>query len=64
MIDQQLTQELKTILKEEYSLDLESQVVEVVGNQLVNSYEALIKLERFTVPDQEVDNDLEKQIDP
>ncbi len=44
MINQQLLLELKTILKEEYKLDLEDQDVKVVGNQLINSCESLIKL--------------------
>jgi hypothetical protein len=44
MINQQLIQELKIILKEEFELDLPDQEVEVVGNQLVSSYETLIKL--------------------
>ncbi|MCK5211914.1 hypothetical protein KAJ89_04390 [Candidatus Parcubacteria bacterium] len=44
MISQQLVGELKTILKDDFGLDLKNQDVEAVGNQLVASYEVLIKL--------------------
>ena len=44
MINQQLLLELKTILKEDYQLDLNDQDVKVVGNQLISSQESLIKL--------------------
>lgn len=44
MLSQQLVQELKLILNKEFGLDLENQEVEAVGNELVASYEVLIRL--------------------
>ena len=46
MLSQELVQELKTILKEEYGLDLENQEVLAIGNQLVDSFELLINLDK------------------
>jgi len=44
MLSRQLVQELKIILEEEFGLDLTNQEAEAVGNELVASYEVLIKL--------------------
>lgn len=44
MLSQQLVEELKIILEKEFKLDLTNHEVEAVGNELVNSYEVLIRL--------------------
>jgi len=44
MISEQLFEELKNIFKTEYHLDLNDQEIRVIGNQLISSYETLIKL--------------------
>ena len=43
-MNQKLLDELKTILKDEYSLDLNDRDVEIVGDQILSSFETLIKL--------------------
>ena len=43
-MNQKLLDELKTILKDEYSLDLNNRDVEIVGDQILSSFETLIKL--------------------
>ena len=44
MLNQALVQELKTILKNEFKINLNDKEVGVIGDQLVNSCEALIRL--------------------
>jgi len=46
MPSQELVQELKTILRDEYNLDLDDQAVLAIGNQLLDSYQLLINLEK------------------
>ncbi|MCK5475370.1 MAG: hypothetical protein KAI71_02200 [Candidatus Pacebacteria bacterium] len=43
-MNQKLLKELKTILKDEYQHDLNDHDVEIVGNQILSSFETLIKL--------------------
>lgn len=43
-MNQKLLKELKTILKDEYQQDLNDRDVEIVGNQILSSFETLIKL--------------------
>ena len=43
-MNQKLLKELKTILKDEYQRDLNDRDVEIVGNQILSSFETLIKL--------------------
>ena len=43
-MNQKLIKELKTILKDEYQYDLNDHDIEVVGNQILSSFETLIKL--------------------
>ena len=44
MISKELIEQLKIILKNDFELDLTNQEVEVIGSQLVASYETLINL--------------------
>ena len=43
-MNQKLLKELKIILKDEYQQDLNNRDVEIVGNQILSSFETLIKL--------------------
>ena len=43
-MNQKLLKELKVILKDEYQQDLNDRDVEIVGNQILSSFETLIKL--------------------
>ena len=43
MVSQQLLQELKEIIKEEYGRDLEAESVSVIGNGLVSYFDLLAK---------------------
>ena len=43
-MNQKLLKELKIILKDEYQQDLNNRDVEIVGNQILSSFETLIKI--------------------
>ena len=45
MVSQHLLDELKTILKEDYGLELQQQAVAGIGNTLVSFFELLAKID-------------------
>lgn len=51
VISNKLFLELKKIIKEEYGEELDDKKAETIGEQLLRSYEALIKLEQSNKTD-------------
>ncbi|MDO8513427.1 MAG: hypothetical protein Q7S37_02915 [bacterium] len=51
VISDKLIRELKQIIKEEYGEELDDDGAKTIGEQLLRSYEALIKLEQSNKSD-------------